>query len=185
MSPDEKIISEIKKQNRDAFKELFIHFYADLTRYAEGFIFGRVECEDIVQNLFAYIWENADRINIQTSLESYLFRSVRNRCFNFLRDMRLTDRHKILYFETMLTVDRIDRMEDDEVNLEKYIQFALKRLPQKMAKIFELKYLKGKKLQEIAERMNISENTVKTQLHRARSKLREVMSRASSLDMLL
>ncbi len=182
MRPPDKVISEIKKQNRKAFEELFFHYYSDLTRYAEGFVFGKPESEDIVQNLFLYIWENADRINIRTSLDSYLFRAVRNRCFNYLRGLRLTDKHQILYFEAMLTMDHI---KVEEKNIEKYIQFALERLPDRMARIFELKYLYGKKHREIAERMNISENTVKTQLLRARKKLREVMSQAPSLDILL
>ena len=182
MCPDEKIIRAIRKQNQQVFEELFFNYYSDLTRYAEGFVFRRTVCEDIVQNLFMYIWENADRITIRTSLESYLFRSVRNRCFNYLRSLRLADKYRILYFEAML---RMDPVEGDEENIEKYIRLALNRLPDKMARIFELKYLQGKKLKEIAERLNISENTVKTQLRRAKARLREVLSQAPSLDVLL
>jgi RNA polymerase sigma-70 factor (ECF subfamily) len=178
MEVDDRILREIRKKDHQAFEALFFHYYPALTRYAEGFVFERSSCEDIVQNLFIYIWENADRIHIRTSFESYLYRSVRNRCLNHLRELNVMDKHRVLYFEAMLNSE-LPMGENEDVEI--HIKSVLKTLPKKMAQIFELKYLKGKKQKEIAEKLNITENTVKTQLLRARTRLREVLSHLLSL----
>ncbi|MGE0590672.1 MAG: RNA polymerase sigma-70 factor [Cyclobacteriaceae bacterium] len=172
------IISEVKNRNRDVFKALFNDYYSDLTRYAERFVFGRQESEDIVQALFIYIWENAEHINITGSLKSYLFQAVRNRCLNHLRDLKVSDKHKLLYLEATEVND--GELADNDPEVVEPIKHALCQLPEEMAKIFDLKYIQGKKQREIADSLHISENTVKTQLLRAKKKLREVLSQLSS-----
>jgi RNA polymerase sigma-70 factor (ECF subfamily) len=54
-----------------------------------------------------------------------------------------------------------------------------------MASLFRLKYLEGKKYREIATEKNISENTVKTQVQRAKEKLRNLLLESTSLNFFL
>ena len=49
---DKILLNEIKKRNRKVFEALYYEYYPHLTRYAEGFLFDKQACEDIVQNLF-------------------------------------------------------------------------------------------------------------------------------------
>ncbi len=180
---DKILLGEIKNRNRKVFEALFYEYYPHLIRYAEGFIFDRQACEDIVQNLFIYFWENTQRIDIQLSLKSYFYQSVRNRCLNYLRDVHVQDKHKLLYLEALLNEDDSPGWVDIEIIAK--VQEAIAQLPPQMGELFKQKYLFGRKLQEIAEINNISENTVKTQLRRAKEKMRKLLLDSTSLKFLL
>ena len=179
---DKIIVHEIQNRNRKVFEVLFYEYYGHLLRYAEGFVFDRQVCEDIVQNLFVYFWENTHRLQIE-SIRSYFYQSVKNRCLNYLRDLHIHDKHNLLYIESVLNQDE----SADWVNADliREVQKAIECLPEQMAAIFKLKYLDGKKCREIAEIKNISENTVKTQLTRAREKLLTRLYRTTAVHFLL
>jgi RNA polymerase sigma-70 factor, Bacteroides expansion family 1 len=180
---DKILLGEIKSRNRKVFEALFYEYYPHLIRYAEGFIFDKQACEDIVQNLFIYFWESAHNIEITHSLKSYFYQSVKNRCLNYIRDVHVQDKHKILYLEALLNEDDSPGWVDLEI-LNK-IQEAIAQLPSQMRELFKQKYLYGRKLQEIAEINNISENTVKTQLQRAKEKMRKILLSSTSLKFFL
>lgn len=180
---DKILMDEIRNRNRKVFEALFYEYYPHLTRYAEGFLFDKQTCEDIVQNLFIYFWENTHRIVIQLSLKSYFYQSVKNRCLNHLRDIHVHDKHKILYLEALLNEDDSPGWVDPEII--KKVQDAIAQLPPQMGELFKQKYLFGRKYHEIAEINQISENTVKTQLKRAREKMRKMLLESSSIRFIL
>lgn len=177
---DKILFNEIKNRNLKVYEALFSNYYPQMVRFAEGYLFDKQECEDIVQNLFIYFWENADKINLELSVKSYLFQSVKNRCLNHLRDMQIRDRHNLLYLEGLLNLDDYSEIQDPDIVIQ--INTAIARLPEQMAKIFKLKYLDGKKIMEIAQISQITENTVKTQLLRAKDKLRKMLAETTSLN---
>lgn len=177
---DKILIGEIKNRNRKVFDALFYDYYPHLTRYAESLLFDKQTCEDIVQNLFILLWEKSDQIEIQLSLKSYFYQSVKNRCINHLRDINIHDKHKILYMEALFNEDDSPGWVDPEII--KKVQEAIDLLPPQMGELFKQKYLLGRKLQEIAKINQISENTVKTQLKRAKEKMRKILMETSSLQ---
>jgi RNA polymerase sigma-70 factor (ECF subfamily) len=162
---------------------LFYEYYPRLVKYAEGFVFDKQVCEDIVQNLFIYFWERTDWIVIEQSIKAYFYQSVKNRCLNYLRDMHIQDKHKLLYLESMLNDDDSAAWVDPEIISQ--IERSIEKLPPRMASLFRLKYLEGKKYREIATEKNISENTVKTQVQRAKEKLRNLLLESTSLNFFL
>jgi len=180
---DKILFNEIKNRNLKVYEALFSDYYPHLVRYAEGFLFDKQECEDIVQNLFIYFWENASKITLDFSVKAYFFRSVKNRCLNYLRDLHIHDRHNLLYLEAVLNQTDYEELHDPEVIQQ--INAAIAQLPEEMAKIFKLKYFEDKKLTEIALIKQITENTVKTQLSRAKVKLRKILIESSSLNFCL
>jgi len=179
---DKILLDEIRNRNRKVFEALFYEYYPHLTRYAEGFLFDKQACEDIVQNLFIFFWENTHRLDIQLSLKSYFYQSVKNRCLNHLRDIHVQDKHKLLYLEALLNEDDSPGWVDLEII--KKVQEAMAQLPPQMGELFKQKYLFGRKLHEIAEINNLSENTVKTQLKRAKEKMRKILLNSTSLRFL-
>lgn len=180
---DKILFNEIKNRNLKVYEALFTNYYPQLVRFAEGYIFDKQECEDIVQNLFIYFWENAEKVNLDLSIKSYFYQSVKNRCLNHLRDLQIHDKHNLLYLEAMLNQENYEELQDPEIIVQ--INAAIAKLPEQMAEIIKLKYLEGKKLMEIARMNQISENTVKTQLQRAKDKLRKILAESSSLKFIL
>ena len=184
MAIEDKIVfSEIKNRNRKVYEALFRDYYPQLVRFAEGYIFDKQVCEDIVQNLFVYFWENAEKIELDVSVKAYFFQSVKNRCLNHLRDLHIHDRHNIAYMSTILTQDEVESIEDPEIMRQ--VSEAISKLPKEMGEVFRLKYLEGMKLREIAKKNHISENTVKTQLLRAKDKLRKMLFDRTALIFVL
>jgi RNA polymerase sigma-70 factor (ECF subfamily) len=168
---DKILFNEIRNRNLKVFEALFGNYYPQLVRFAEGYLFDIQECEDIVQNIFIHFWENAAQIHVEQSVKAYFFQSVKNRCLNRLRDLRIHDKHNILYIEALMNFENAEEIPDAEIIIQ--INHAIEQLPEQMRAIFKLKYLEGKKLSEIARINQISENTVKTQLLRAKEKLRK------------
>ena len=66
-------------------------------RFAESYLYDEEEAKDLVQDLFFYIWDHANTLQVATSLKAYLYTSLRNRCLNVLRD-RKTVSYTHLFF---------------------------------------------------------------------------------------
>lgn len=176
---DKILFNEIKNRNLKVYEALFSNYYPHLVRFAEGYIFDKQACEDIVQNLFIYFWEKAELIELDLSIKAYFFQSVKNRCINHLRDMQIHDRHNLLYLEALLNQENSDAIREPEIIIQ--INAAIAQLPEQMSQIVKLKYLEGKKLREIAQINQISENTVKTQLQRSKVKLRKILIESTTI----
>ena len=176
---DKILFNEIKNRNYKVFEALFREYYPPLVRFARSFIFDQTASEDLVQSFFVCLWENAPSIQIQHSFKQYCYQSVRNRCMNQLRDLRIEDKRHLLYIEAVLQEEDSDEWIDPNILLK--IKESINNLPTQMALIFKLKYLEGKKNREISELINVSENTVKTQLSRARNKLRNKLMKTVNL----
>ena len=172
------IIDEIKKGNRQVFKNFFNKNYEDLVVYANGYLFDKEASEDIVQEVFIYIWEKPEKIIIECSLQAYIFRMVRNRCLNYLKSLRITDKLDLLDFNITLITEHVfdTASEDDKKIVFHQILKIVDSLPDKMQQIVKLKFLHDYKYKEIAAELGISINTVKTQLTRAKVKISESLT---------
>lgn len=180
---DKILLNEIKNRNLKVYESLFSNYYPQLVKFAEGYLFDKQACEDIVQNLFIHFWENAATIHLDLSIKAYFFQSVKNRCLNYVRDLQIRDRHNLLYIEALLNQDTYGEFADPEI-IQK-INLAIQQLPDQMAEIFRLKYMEDKKIKEIASTNQISENTVKTQLLRAKDKLRKILIESTTIKFFL
>ena len=176
---DKLIFNEIKKGNREVYQSLFDSYYEALVGFAENYTFDRQASEDLVQELFIYVWENAAKVEIHTSLKSYFYQSVRNRCLNYLKSLKLEDRKNLLYINALLNTD--DDVEFFEPEILDQIRASIDELPEQMATVFRLKLFEGMKQKEIAEELDVSVNTVKTHLKRARVKLRDSLFNRTKL----
>ncbi len=172
------ILEEISKRNRKVFKTFFNKHYKDLVIYANGYLFDKQGSEDIVQEVYIYIWENAKDLNIKSSLKNYLYAMVRNKCLNYLKSIKITDSYDYLELNVSLITEQVFDSTSDEDKQIVYHQILkiVDALPNKMQQIVKLKFLHHYKYAEIAEELGISVNTVKTQLKRARVKITEAVT---------
>lgn len=168
---DKFIISQIRAKNKEAFKFLFESYFFELARFAEKILFDLNQSEDVVEDLFLHIWENSAKLDIKTSVKSYLYQAVKNRCLNQLKKVDIKSVYDVTGIDEILF--DIDIEDDDAEYLEQEIAKAIQRLPHKMALVIELKYLKGHNRMEIAKLLNTSELTVKNQLAKGRQYLRK------------
>ncbi|MCF8273082.1 MAG: RNA polymerase sigma-70 factor [Flavobacteriaceae bacterium] len=172
------ILEELRNQNHKAFKTLFNNHFEDLVVYANGYLFDMDSSKDLVQDVYIYIWENADKIDIKTNFKGYLYSMVRNRCFNYLKSIKITDNHAFLEFNINIITEHVfdSTLEEDKEKVYNQILKIVDSLPENMQKIVKLKFLHNYKYSEIAQELGISINTVKTQLKRAKFKIIEMVT---------
>lgn len=167
------VLEELQKQNKTVYKNVFNHFYKGLVLYANNFLYDQQASEDVVQEVFISLWENAANIEIKTSLKSYLFAMVRNKCLNYLKALKITDDLNLIDLNSMLVLDEdLDLISEEEKSiLYHQILKIIETFPESMQQVFKLKFIENYSYNEIADEMDISVNTVKTQLQRAKSKI--------------
>lgn len=174
MNPKEdlNIFEAIRNDNRHEFEQLFRKLYRPLNAYAFRFVRDLSTAENIIQDVFLKLWKNRREIVITTSLEHYLFRSVRNHCLNFLDKAKV--RAEYLKMQMQLENGNEDYSAFyPETGLLDKIESAINALPEKRQAIFRMAREDGLKYREIAEQLNLSIKTVETQMSLALKQLRE------------
>lgn len=155
----------IKRREQDVFKQLFESYFKKMVLFAEYFLLDRDEAEDIAQEVFVDLWNNALTLPVVSNLKSYLFVQVRNRCLNRLKHLHVEDHYKQWLLEAQAYAE-IPEVELDQDVLKK-VYDVIEELPDQSKVIFKRCVLDGKKYKEVAEELGISVNTVNTQMSRA------------------
>ncbi len=165
-------LCEIKKGNSDALKTIFDLFAQRLFYHALKLVGSKESAEEIVQDVIISIWENRKDLNIQTSLEPYLYSSVKNRSISYLRkQLSKPETSDLSQAENSLNNSTIETpIEYDE--LVKEVQRAIDALPDRCRLIFNLSRNSEMTYKQIATELNISPESVKTQIGIALKKLK-------------
>ena len=152
------LFEEIRNNNVEAYRLLYAQFYAPLCVYAQRYTSCVATAEDSVQEVFFRIWRDRDKLNITTSLRSYLLVSVRNICLNIIEKEKL----QLTYEQHILTT--YDPFETEDLysveELTVIIEEAINKLPEKYQIVFRMSRFDHLKNKEIAEKLNISIKTV-------------------------
>lgn len=168
-SEDELIIL-LKKGSWPAFNTIFNRFYSPLYFHCRKYISDPEEAKDLLQNVFLRFWERRRDIDIEVSLNAYLFRSVQNECLNHLRALRpnlsLTEVESEQLFPDIDGVILPDE-EAESREIERTIDLIIETLPEQCKKIFIMSRMQGMKNKEIAACLSVSVRTVDTQIYRA------------------
>lgn len=160
---------------KEDFEALFRQHYSVLCSYANKFIDDIDASEEIVQDLFCNLWNNREKLEI-SSIKSYLFRAVRNSCFNLIKHINIREEYKT-FNESEIKLDE-DKIDDniDASELEVKIRETIELMPPERKKVFIMSRFEGLKYKEIAERQNISIKTVENQMGKAIKFLKEQLS---------
>jgi RNA polymerase sigma-70 factor (ECF subfamily) len=179
---DNSIFEAIKKDDHGAYEMVFREYYRPMAAYAFRFLHNLTESENIVQDVFLRLWQKRREIMITSSLQNYLFRSVKNHCINYIEHEKIKTGYQALVIK-----NEADRSEYSEFffeyGLRMKIEAAIAALPQKRQDIFRLAREEGLKYREIADQLKISVKTVETQMTLALKQLRESLKQYKNLVM--
>ena len=168
------ILMGLKRRDETALSVLFDTYYEKLYLFAEKYIYDSDKAHDIVQDVFLKIWENAERLELTSSIQHYLFASVRNGCLNYLKSLQIEDRNNRKYAEAYIESQNVDMVDDEELLAR--VRQVLDELPEKCREVCLLRFVEGYKYAEIAVRLDMNENTVKAQLHRGMERLKQAFA---------
>lgn len=170
--------------NKDLFEKLFKEHFVHLCNFAQNYVSDLDDAKEIVQDVFINLWTKRETITSDKSVKSYLFTSVKNRCFNFIRDNKK-------FRSYVLDIDIADYevpFENDpfsESELQTKINKTINKLPEKCRQVFKLSRVEELKYKEIADKLNISVKTVEAQMSKALKVLREELKEYIAVILLL
>ena len=162
--------------------ELYKKNYSFLCFYAMRFVESLQEAEDIVHSVFERVLSKSVEIKDSNSVNSYLLSAVRNACLNHISKKR----HHNSYVATSLKeAESADYSSFLNSRIESEILWELfskvENLPDGCRNVFKMSYLENLSNQEIADRLGISVNTVKSQKARARELLKDSLKNLFSI----
>jgi len=150
------------------FDTIFTGNYSRLYMYALHLTNDSEISRDIVSDVFSQLWEDFSSID-KSTVHAYLTTNVRHKCIDHLRHLIVVSR----YSETYLNeAEQFYTDTSDEREQERLIENMLSELPPITRQILEECYLHQHKYSEVAQKMNISPNTVKKHISKALKILR-------------
>lgn len=171
MLREKQILSDLRNSDHHAFQSLFRYYYPRLKAYAATMVDDSV-AEDLVQDLFLYVWEHREDLIMGASFQSYLFQGIYTRCIDHFRKHASFSPCDMAVYEEYLTEQAAFLQNDDEAWEELYakdfyqqLYELLKEIPQQRREVFFLAYLDGKKTKEIADQLDMPVRTVESHLH--------------------
>ncbi|MCG8306866.1 MAG: RNA polymerase sigma-70 factor [Cytophagales bacterium] len=178
-------LHSIQNGDEQVFEKLFRDQYPVLCGYARKYLDDMDQAEEIVQEMFFNFWQKRKKLEINTSIEAYLFRSVRNACLNYLKHLKIREEHRLT--ASREPGERAPEVHDRIVALElqERIERVIEQLPTERKKIFKMSRYEELKYKEIAERLNLSVKTVEVQMSKALKYLRIHLSDYLSLLIIL
>ena len=158
MLEEQTLIDEIRQGSKDAYNQMFVQYYSPLCEYASQFV-SDVDAEELVQEMMMYVWENRKYLAVEKSLKSYLFVSLKNRCFNAIRDRRSKERiHHLLYEKLKDQIEEPDYYMLNELALN--IEKAIGELPEAYRETFKMSRFGEMSNATIAKQLGVSVKTV-------------------------
>lgn len=168
---DEYLFSLLQNDDEKAFTELYERYWKKLLVRANLLLSSQEDAEEIVHDIFVNLWRKRATLCIVHSFHTYVTAMLQYGCFKVLvkrKRLRIKETTDTL-FET---VDLSTQQWLDFDDLREELETAVSRLPDKCQLIFRLsreQYLSDK---EIAGKLDLSVNTVRTQMHRALQRLK-------------
>jgi len=142
-------------KDKKAFEDLFKEYYPFLCSFAKKYVDDVDACKDIVHNVFLNLWQKQETLQTESSLKPYLFKSVQNRCLNYIRDRKKIVRHDVIMEEEHLAgyFESTDYLEQSEMEME--IKATIDGLPDSCRQVFKLSRFEEKKYKEIADELEM------------------------------
>ena len=170
------IIEGLDRREKVVFDYIFNYYYSSLCAFALQYIDDRNSVEDLVQDFFVYLWIEAPRLKIKSSLKSYLFASIKNRCLDYQKHHKITEKYRSFILFSSEKEDNSMEHYFAESELRLAIQSSQEKLPPRCREIFELSRLNGLSNQEISDKLGISKRTVELQISNSLKILRKELT---------
>ncbi len=171
MEPGKKEIDE------QVFSEIYVNYYSRMLRFAYAYLMNKEDAENIVQDIFAYLWGNRSLLKEVRHLQAFLFMLVKRRCIDFLRLKINNSASSLSEIENeeleykLYSLETLDEESVTEEEMQRMLHKAIGQLPEKCRYIFIQAKINHKKYREIADETGLSIQTIKNQMTIAIGKL--------------
>jgi RNA polymerase sigma factor (sigma-70 family) len=167
-----------RKGNKEAFATIYKQFYPKLYAYGLKFTRDDEQIRDIIQDLFAKLYEKPDLVTNADTLQAFLFASFRNACINHAQyALRHVDIQTVPDFDLPFEVtgDLLEDQEEEE-QVHRRVESILNSLTPRQREIIYLRFLHELDYDEISRIMHLSNQAARNLIHRAITYIRKKYS---------
>nr|WP_068888673.1 RNA polymerase sigma-70 factor [Pedobacter panaciterrae] len=176
---DLQLVDLLKKDDEAAFTEIYARYAENLAGFASSKLYNLEDPRDIIHDLFVKLWEERKLLKIDRNLEAYLFTMVRYRIIDKIRKNITHEDYigMVLALHTSLGSEIEQQIAVKE--LKQNIGKSLEKLSPRVQEIYHLSREENLSIPEIANKLQLSEQTVKNQLTSALKHLRQSLTISS------
>ncbi len=171
---DKQLVENLQSGSTAAFDALFYRYHVKVYRFAQRLHISPADAEEVVQEAFCCIWQNRLKIDPEQKFSSYLFGIARNQAHTILR-------RKALFYHYLKILEKEpgnnNVSTDHHVNgkeMKELLGRHIELMPPRRKEIFCMSRFEELTYKQIAEKLQISENTVDTQMRHALDFLRNI-----------
>ncbi|WP_199139114.1 RNA polymerase sigma-70 factor [Pedobacter sp. ASV12] len=174
---DSQLVGLLKEDNRDAFTEIYHRYSQDLARYtvASSRLHDLDEASDILHDLFVWLWEKRQQLDTEMQLKSYLYAATRHRIIDHIRKNSHHQRYAAFLQALATSYAQSADQQLEAKELQKTLEDSLAKLSPRIQEIYRLSRHEHLSVKQIAEKLGITEQTVKNQLTTALKYLKEAL----------
>lgn len=161
-----KLFRGISRSDKKAFDELFRLYYANLLRFAKNYVLETGQAEEVVSDVFVWLWMNRESLQAIDNPQVYLFTAVKNRSLNALRGQtKIVSMDAYHEKETDFPDNPLTQLEQKELSAK--LQAIIENLPEQQRIIFKMIKESGLTAKQTAEILQLSPRTVETHIYKA------------------
>lgn len=170
---DPEALLQLAEGNLDAYRFLFDHHFSDLCNFLLIYLHRKEIAEEIALDLFTYIWEKRQSLQIKVTFKSFLFAAAKNKAITLYRKENQKMFTSIDTSESTISNDSSPQGLMENSELRDLINEAIFRLPEKSRQVYQLAWEKNMSYNEIAVQLGLSPKTIENHVGIALRKLRE------------
>ena len=172
---DMELIRAIREGSVAAFHELYTRYSKIVYRHILARVNSSFDADDIFQEFFVKLWEKRNSLEVTTSVQGYLMVSLRNHILNTIKLDQIREKHHELSWGTKDESDDYTWVKIVAEDLNDKIRLVVESFPPRLKYIYVLSREQNLSVKEIAEKLSVSEQTVKNQLTDILRRLRNEM----------
>lgn len=169
---DLELVHLVKEGNKKAFDELYERYWETIYDIAYKKLRDEDNAKDIVHDIYIHIWSKQDELTIEKSFIAYLYTCLRNKIIDHLRKEAFRTKQLETLRYTLSEADNSTIEQLISKELENQIEVNVNCLPDKMQEVYRLSREEELSIDEIAEKLSVSRQTVKNQISSALKRLR-------------
>jgi RNA polymerase sigma-70 factor (ECF subfamily) len=166
------LLERISVGDRDAFRELYLHYHQRLARFLMRVTHRYEDAEEIINDTLWIVWQRAADFRGASQVSTWIMGIAYRRALNVIR--RAAVHQRVMALEA-LEGEAVEADLGDALAKRQMLDFALAQLPLEQRLVLELTYYLDHSCEEIADIMECPVNTVKTRMFNARRKLRAIL----------
>ena len=170
---EELILEQVSKGDSEAFRTLYLYYYDRLFQFATMILRSEAAAEDVVEDIFFYLWRDRSTLTSIPNFRAYIYQSVRNGCFNALKSGYISKREDLSAIDLQVSISTDSPFQNlTYKELQTAIEQAIASLPERCQLIFKMAKEDEMNHQEIADILEVKRCTVERQLLLAKEKIK-------------